>query len=111
MGDIPATLAALAGAAVKGSDGFDAWNYVVAGGESPRSEVPVNIDTCMGLALGGPPCSGIHFNALIQGRWKLIGGNRFLSAEQLFYDGWWSNDPYVRRAPNATQEPAKVNGV
>lgn len=106
--DIPTTLAALggAGSAFTGVDGYDVWNYILSGGVSPRTEVPVNIDNCFGLLLGGPPCSGKHWHGLIQGNWKYISG-----PEEAFYDGWWSNDPYTFYPINATSGPAKIDGT
>jgi len=102
--DIPTTLAALAGADLTGTDGYDAWSYITSGGDSPRTEVPVNIDNCVGKT-GGPPCSGNHYNALIQENWK------FISGVEKSYDGWWSNDPYTKRSVNATSGPVKMNGT
>merc|ERR1711953_740773 len=100
------TLAAVGGAQIPKSDGFNMWSYIIFGGESPRPEVPLNIDTCVGLTFGGPPCArGEKFNGLISGRWKLINNNG-----ESTYDGWWTNDPYVKSEPNATEGPVKFDG-
>lgn len=111
--DIPQTLAKLAGTSMPGSDGYDVWNYIVSGGSSPRNEVPVNIDVCVGYGLGGPPCQrGKANNALIAGKWKLVSGlPGTIDGKSPAYDGWWSNDPYIWREPNATQGPITIDGV
>merc|ERR1712151_1205261 len=108
--DIPQTLSVLGGTTIPGSDGFDVWDYIVAGGDSPRSEVPVNIDTCVGKGAGGPPCQKKVSSALIMGKWKLISVST-VPGPNLVYDGWWSNDPYTKRTPNNTQGPVTVDGV
>ena len=101
--DVSATLAALGGATDamgQGLDGFNVWDYVTSsssssGGSSssssssPRTEVPLNIDTSI---LGGR-----NFSALIQGNMKLINGHA--STPSIPYDGYWSNDPYTRTDP------------
>lgn len=107
--DIPATLAALAGTAFSSTDGFNVWDAVAHGADSPRLEVPLNVDTStltklFGMSLG-ECCGGYgEFNGLIQGRWKLISGWSGI------YDGWSSNDPYHVTPPNATQTFQKVDG-
>lgn len=108
--DIPQTIAALAGTTIPGSDGYNVWNYIISDGESPRSEVPVNIDTCVGKGFGGPPCTSSTSSALIMGNWKLISVSKY-PGPNVAYDGWWSNDPYTKRAPNATQGPVTIDGV
>merc|ERR1712151_550167 len=108
--DIPQTLSVLGGTTIPGSDGFDVWDYIVAGGDSPRSEVPVNIDTCVGKGAGGPPCQKKMSSALIMGQWKLISVSTN-PGPNLVYDGWWSNDPYIKRAPNASNEAVVMDGV
>merc|ERR1712137_1317188 len=75
-------------------------------------DVPLNVDTSkLTKALGAltgkncGTCGGAgDFNALIQGRWKLISGWAGL------YDGWSSNDPYHVTAPNVTQSFQIVDG-
>merc|ERR1712137_687140 len=112
--DIPTTLGALAGVNISDTaDGFDMWGVVASGHESPRDEVPLNVDvgtlqrllgaatgSCCGGSLGVPSYSG-----LIQGNWKLISG--WSGA----YDGWSTNDPYTLVAPNTSQSDIqKVDG-
>jgi len=76
--DIPYTMAKLAGAQwTRGTpDGVDVWDAVVHGGPSNRVEVPINVDTCVGVT-GGPPCAvrESKYNALISSNWKLIEAN------------------------------------
>mmetsp|Transcript_81438 Transcript_81438/g.225539 ORF Transcript_81438/g.225539 Transcript_81438/m.225539 type:complete len:515 (+) Transcript_81438:45-1589(+) len=94
--DVAATLASLGGADLgAGVDGLDVWDVLARGGASPRSEVPINIDTSDPKA---------PFSALIDGKWKLI------NAETNVRDGWWSSDPYMRTPPNASQVPVRVAG-
>jgi len=116
--DVPATLAALAGATwgALGSDGVDVWSTIVSGAPSNRTEVPVNVDTCVGQ-MGGPPCGKDRvYNALISGaagtQWKLIDANLYphgcpnstWCTGAGMYDGWWTNDPYHRVAPNVSSQ-------
>lgn len=56
--DIPATMVKLAGAkwTIGTPDGLDVWDTIVSGAPSNRTEVPLNVDTCVG-ATGGPPCT------------------------------------------------------
>lgn len=109
--DIPQTMANLGGTTIPGSDGYDIWQYVINGGESPRLEVPVNIDTCVGNGAGGPPCKkDATASALIVGQWKLISVST-VPGPNLVYDGWWSNDPYMKREPNASQVAIDIAGV
>jgi arylsulfatase A-like enzyme len=114
--DIPTTLASLAGTKLSSNqDGLNVWDSIVSGAQSPREEVPVNVDTsritqaigCVAghtnEALGG--CG--EFNALIQGNWKLISG---WSGP---YDGYSTNDPYhydVLPANSSTQHYQEVDG-
>merc|ERR1712048_1409808 len=44
------------------------------------------------------------------GQWKLISVST-KPGPNLVYDGWWSNDPYVKRAPNASNEAVVIDGV
>jgi hypothetical protein len=37
-------------------DGLDIWGAIVKDASSNRTEVPINVDTCVGLT-GGPPCA------------------------------------------------------
>jgi len=110
--DVPATFVALAGTAFSSTDGFNVWDTVAHGADSPRIEVPLNVDTsklteAVG-ALAGKTCETCggagEFNGLIQGRWKLISG--WSGA----YDGWSSNDPYQLIPPNVTQTFQIVDG-
>lgn len=102
--DIPQTIAALAGTTIPGSDGYNVWNYIVSNGESPRSEVPVNIDTCVGMGVGGPPCTSSTSSALIMGNWKLISVSKY-PGPNVAYDGWWSNEPYINEHPTQPKLP------
>merc|ERR1712190_254580 len=59
--DIPATFAALAGATIPSTEGLNVWDVVATGAESPRTEVPLNVDTsrvakAAGLAAGFADC-------------------------------------------------------
>jgi len=110
--DVPATLVALAGTALSSTDGFNVWDTLAHGADSPRIEVPLNVDTSkLTKAVGAlnakacGTCGGAgEFNGLIQGRWKLISGWSGL------YDGWSSNDPYQVTPPNVTQTFQIVDG-
>jgi len=107
--DIPVTLAALAGTSFYSTDGFNVWDTVAHGADSPRIEVPLNVDTSALTkafgALTGKCCGGFgDFNALIQGRWKLISGWSGAS------DGWSSIVPYGVTPPNATQTFQIIDG-
>ena len=71
--DIPMTLASVAGATwtLGTPDGLDIWDAVVLGSPSKRTEVPINVDTCVG-ATGSPPCTrNSKYNALISAGWKV----------------------------------------
>merc|ERR1719454_978921 len=127
-------MAAMAGAPLS-ADGLDVWAALVSGAESPRTEVPVNVDksrlakvcTLQSFAssvpvppeipidqflsgVGHPSLAFPHpleanYSALIQGNWKLINGFHG------FYDGYWSNNPYMHTETDFfTQGPVKVNG-
>jgi len=98
--DIPATMAALAGAQIPSADGLDVWDVVAHGAESPRTEVPVNIDPedCA-------QANGAAYNALISGKWKLISGMAGM------YDGWWSNGNYTHEDPSAIATNVTVDGA
>jgi len=129
--DIPATMAAMAGVSWANSDGFDVWASVINGMDSPRREVPLNVDQSrlakicslqsnpmlshiglhellskeseLGMVLPNP--LEANYSALIQGNWKLINGFHG------FYDGYWSNNPYTHTEPDLpTQGPVSVNG-
>jgi len=111
--DIPATMAKLAGAnwAQGTPDGLDMWDAVVRGAPSKRTEVPINVDTCVGLT-GGPPCAhDTKYNALISSRWKLIEANWYpvmcpnatWCTGSGLYDGWYTVEPYTRVAYNTSQ--------
>ena len=124
--DVPATMASLAGAEWGDStavDGLDVWDTITTGTPSPRDEVPVNVDTCVGAPTGGWPCGKDKvFNALIsKDGYKLIEANfvpqncptniTWCTGNGL-YDGWWSNDPYTHTLPNATtQGPMPDSGI
>lgn len=120
--DIPATMARLAGAKwTRGTpDGIDVWAAIVHGAPSNRTEVPINVDTCVG-ASGGPPCTPhSKYNALISSRWKLIEANVYpgfcpnasVCTGAGFYDGWWTLNPYAYVAYNATSQGAMaVSGL
>mmetsp|Transcript_69104 Transcript_69104/g.114875 ORF Transcript_69104/g.114875 Transcript_69104/m.114875 type:complete len:400 (+) Transcript_69104:24-1223(+) len=120
--DIPATMAKLAGAEwSRGTpDGLDVWETIVTGAPSKRTEVPINVDTCVGIT-GGPPCSrNTKYNALISSNWKLIEANWYpvLCPNTTWctgaglYDGWWTNDPYTHITYNATTQGAmRVRGL
>merc|ERR1711920_715736 len=43
--DVPATFAALAGASIPSTEGFNVWDVLANGAETPRKEVPLNVDT------------------------------------------------------------------
>jgi len=43
--DVPATFAALAGANIPSTEGFNVWDVLANGAETPRKEVPLNVDT------------------------------------------------------------------
>jgi hypothetical protein len=46
------------------------------------------------------------------GNWKLISGlPGTVDGKNPAYDGWWSNDPYIKRAPNATQGAVTIDGI
>lgn len=98
--DIPATMAILGGTALD-ADGFDVWQALVSGMDSPRNEVPLNVDT----SKIGKTCSGnssLGFSAIIQGNWKLIDGGHGA------YDGYWSNTPYTHTGPDADGQSSVV---
>jgi arylsulfatase A-like enzyme len=123
--DIPATMARLAGAELE-ADGLDVWSAITSGAPSPRTEVPLNVDVstlaklCTMISkLPNEPTvpevgrrlsdasllSRQNYSALIQGDWKLINGYSG------FYDGYWSNGPYLRtEADFYTQGPVKMGG-
>ena len=67
-------------------DGFDVWSTITQGAASPRTEVPINVDTSA-VNKSGTIMTG-NYSALIQGKWKLINTRSQLT------DGWWSSDPY-----------------
>lgn len=97
--DIPVTLAALGGATLPGSDGFNVWDVVAEGVASPRTEVPVNVDhSC-------PNAKGASFDALIVGRWKLISGTAGK------YDGWWNNTDYVHENVTEVSDSVLIDDV
>jgi arylsulfatase B/arylsulfatase I/J len=124
--DVPLTMAKLAQAnwTLLCDDGMcdalDMWPTITNRAPSPRLEAPINVDTCVGPAGGGPPCSTeSKFNALISARdadglWKLIEAN--WQAPQCpnttwctgagGYDGWWTNDPYRHIAQNNSTQAA-----
>ena len=124
--DVPLTMAKLAQAnwTLLCDDGMcdalDMWPTIMNRAPSPRLEAPINVDTCVGPAGGGPPCSTeSKFNALISARgadglWKLIEAN--WQAPQCpnttwctgagGYDGWWTNDPYRHIAQNNSTQAA-----
>merc|ERR1711971_52667 len=100
--DVAVTLAEAGGASLAGGykvDGYNVWDAVVHGSESPRTEVPLNIDFSTPGALGIG-----NFSALIQGKWKLI------NTVSLLTDGWWSSEPYERTKPNSTQVQVRIDG-
>jgi len=106
--DIPQTLASVAGTSIPNTDGFNVWDTVVEGKASPRTEVIVNLDTSeetkMFNAVNNKNYGGYgEFDALIQGKWKLIKGNSGM------YDGWNTNDPYNISQPNASQVFVEVH--
>ena len=105
---------------------FALWQQAIVGdAPSPRTEAPINVDTCVGPS-GGPPCAQrTKFNALIEvdvngSLWKLIEANQqppgcpnttWCSGAGL-YDGWWSNDPYTHFAYDASTQgalPDRIN--
>lgn len=136
--DIPATLATMGSASMPGIDGLDVWEAIVNGSASPRTEVPLNVDRSRLAKLCSlqqliihdnpppeipipmeqllseelSPSSGHlslpqpleqNYSALIHGDWKLING---FSG---FYDGYWSNDPYLHtEADFYTQGPVRI---
>lgn len=107
--DIPTTLSVLAGASIPGHDGFDVWDVVASGVASPRQEVPLNVDfSALAKFEGstiGTCCGGFGtFNALIQGKWKIVSGWSGM------YDGYSSNDPYVITPADPAQTFARVGG-
>jgi len=114
--DVPMTFAKLAGATWRlgTPDGFDMWPTILGMVPSPRTEVPLNVDTCVGPT-GGPPCAAhTKLNALIVKNWKLIEANQqpancpnttWCTGAGL-YDGWWTNDAYTHQPYNATTEGA-----
>ena len=120
--DIPTTMAKLAGVewTLGTPDGFDVWDAVVSGAPSKRTEVPINVDTCVGQA-GGPPCkSNTKYNALISSNWKLIEANFYAPlcpnttwcTGAGFYDGWYTVEPYSHNAYNAsTQGSVPASGL
>jgi len=121
--DIPATMAAMAGADWLGGtpDGFDMWDAIVKGTPSMRSEVPINVDTCVGLT-GGRPCARHSmYNALIASSgWKFIEANWYphgcpnttWCTGAGLYDGWYTIEPYTRVEYNAsTQGSVPVSGL
>lgn len=91
---------------------------VAAGADSPRKEVPLNVDTSrvakgageLAAILGSKDFNGDAggwgaFNGLIQGKWKLITG--WAGA----YDGYSSNDPYHITPPNESGQSQRVDGA
>jgi len=98
--DIPVTLAALADASFPVKDGFNVWDVLVQGLDSPRDEVPLNVDPsfCQNA-------NGTSFNALISGNWKLIEGSEGL------YDGWWHNGDYTHEEVTEIAAGVIVDGV
>jgi len=116
--DLPATMAKLAGAqwTLGTPDGLDIWDAVAHGGSSKRIEVPINVDTCVGLT-GSPPCArSSKYNALISSRWKLIEANWWLPVcpnttwctGAGMYDGWWTKDPYTHISVNASSQQGSM---
>lgn len=100
--DVAVTLAELGGASLgEGVDGFNVWDVVANGKDSPRTEVPLNID------MSNAPHT--NFSALIQGKWKLINANP-KQLEDLLLDGWWSSEPYSRTKPTWAQVPVDIGG-
>jgi len=97
--DIPTTMAALGNASLPLTDGFNMWQTLTQGAQSPRTEVPVNVDPS--------DCSQANatsFSALISGDWKLISGFAGM------YDGWWSNGDYLHEQPDSSAAAVMVNG-
>jgi len=82
------------------TDGYDAWSVIAEGEDSPRTEVPLNID--ISCALGG--LEAMNFSAVISGQWKLISGSSGL------YDGWWSNGDYNHEDIDVPSSNVTVNG-
>lgn len=102
--DIPTTMSALGGASLgDGVDGFNVWSVIAEGKESPRTEVPVNIDTSEDNHRSWVLWPG-NFSALIQGKWKLI------NTASMPTDGWWSSEPYERTPPNKSQTQVDIDG-
>jgi len=111
--DVPTTMAAVAGAnwTLGKPDGLNVWDAIAHGAPSQRTEVPLNVDTCVGPT-GSPPCGkNTKYNALIDANWKLIEANYYppfcpnatWCTGAGFYDGWWTPDPYAHVAYNASQ--------
>merc|ERR1712232_1249604 len=100
--DVAVTLATLGGASLEGGykvDGFNVWDAIVHGNESPRTEVPLNIDFS-----GAGPFGIGNFSAFIQGKWKLI------NTLSTITDGWWSTEPYTRTKPAKGQTQVHIDG-
>lgn len=100
--DIPATMAVLGGAGLD-ADGLDVWQALMNGTDSPRNEVPLNVDTS-NIAKGCSGNSSLGFSAIIQGNWKLIDGGYGA------YDGYWSNTPYIHTGPDPESLALVVQG-
>jgi len=98
--DVPTTLAALGGATLSGTDGFNVWDVVANGAASPRIEIPVNVDPGY-CALA----KGASMDALISGRWKLIFGHAGN------YDGWWNNTDYVHENVSEVSDGVIIDDV
>jgi len=98
--DVPVTLAALGNATLAGVDGLDVWDVVAKGSDSPRLEIPLNVDPGSCHA-----ANGSTFDALILGRWKLISGFAGL------YDGWWNNTDYIHENASAASQSAIIDDV
>lgn len=98
--DIAATIANLGGAKLPLTDGYDVWSVIAGGEDSPRTEVPLNIDTACAL----PRQEAVQFSAVISGKWKLISGSSGM------YDGWWSNGDYAHEDIDAHSSNVTVDG-
>merc|ERR1711953_1298180 len=94
----------MAGAGLDG-DGFDVWQALVTGTNSPRTEVPLNVDSssiaqnCVG---NSSLKSRAGFSALIQGNWKLIDGGYGA------YDGYWTNTPNIHSESDPDGQAVQV---
>jgi len=121
--DISETMAHLAGTQLR-ADGVDVWSAITSGGPSPRTEAPLNVDVSrlaklctlmdkpneptvpeVGRRLSDRALGRQNYSAIIHGDWKLINGYSG------FYDGYWSNGPYLHtEADFYTQGPVKMGG-